>query len=601
MDKKQQSSQHHHRRRQLTYRQAVSLLARSLGDGGKKTFIRFFITVLLESAVTIAAPLVIRQITNHFEQFSTDASGTESGTVTGLIVVLLGCYILTFVIRLINLRTSNNIAGVCVQSLRKQCMAKINRLPLKYIDSHPLGDTLARVSSDLSNVYQSLQSVVISIMTSVLTVASVLVIMMVIKFRLALVFLIIIPVLYALIALISKIASRRQRDQRRLLGQLNSYITDSCENHIILQTFDYRKQAEKEFGQINEMYYRRYVSGSFFSGLVVPLNQLLTNIGYICVCVIGAVLMTNGELDLGGLQAFIYFISMIQTPNRTLSFNLVSLQNGMASLERVRDFLQAEEMNEEDSKKSFDESKEFRGDVGFSHVQFGYEPDKLLMTDVNFNVKSGMKVAVVGPSGAGKTTLVNLLMRFYDISSGGILIDGVNTRDLMKSSLRSKMGMVLQDSWIFAGTIADNIAYGKEGATREEVIRAAEKTGCNQFIEKFPEGYDTILTEQNEILSEGQKQLLSIARVALADPAILILDEATSQVDTQTESLIMKAIEDIMKGRTSFIIAHRLYTIRNSDMILFMNHGDIVEAGTHEELIRLDGMYASMYREGFDE
>ncbi len=575
-------------------------MIRSYGES-KGIFIRFLITILLESAITIAAPLTIRSITNHFEQFPQDADGADYRTVLGLITVLLVCYVLTFVIRLINLRTSNKIAGVAVKNLRRQCMEKINRLPLGYIDSHPFGDTLARVSSDLTNVYQSLQSVVISVMTSILTVASVLVIMMVIKFRLALVFLIIVPVLYALIAFISKKTSYRQRAQRSLLGQLNSYITDSCDNHLILQTFDFRRMAEQEFGQLNDQYYKKYISSNFFTGLIVPINQLLTNIGYIGVCVIGAILMTNGELDLGGLQAFIYFISMIQTPNRTLGFNLVSMQNGLASLERVNGFLHAEEMEKETSKEGFDPSLSFGGDVDFSHVQFGYDPGRLLMTDVSFHVKAGMKVAVVGPSGAGKTTLVNLLMRFYEISSGTIAVDGVNTRGLMKKELRAKMGMVLQDSWIFTGSIADNIAYGKEDATREEIIRVAEKTGCSQFIEKLPDGYDTILTEQNEILSEGQKQLLSIARVALADPAILILDEATSQVDTQTESLIMKAIEDIMKGRTSFIIAHRLYTILNADLILFMDHGDIVEAGTHEELLALNGMYASMYREGFDE
>lgn len=584
-------------RPKVTFSNATKILSRYI-DNSTFVITRFVITIILETAFVLAAPLIIRNITNLY---SGDADSINMNSVIILISVLAICYVMGSLMKYINLNLSNSIGACAVKNMRKACREKIDNLPLRYFDSHAIGDILSRVTADMSIVFDALQSTVMVVISAIVTVVTMIVIIFVVKWQLALVFIVLMPVFYLIVMIIASKTRKRFKAQRRLVGQINSYINETCENHTIVEAFDYSNRAEEEFFELNKEFKKKYISGSFQSGFIIPVNTLIVNIIYIVVCVLGAILMSYGMLDLGGLSAFIFYIGMIEAPNRALSFNLVSLQNGLSALERIVEFLDEEELDIEEVEATLSKENAKCGDIDFEHVQFGYLPDKQLMRDVNFHVDSGMKVAVVGPSGAGKTTLVNLLMRFYEIDAGSINIDGQNTKLLSRDNVRDNIGMVLQDSWIFKGSIADNISYGRPDATRDEVIKVAKDTGCASFIEKLPEGYDTIISAEESILSEGQMQLLSIARVALNNPPIMILDEATSQVDTQTESLIMEAIEALMKGKTSFIIAHRLYTIQNSDMILYMENGDILESGTHDELMKQNGRYAAMFRAGFDD
>ncbi len=583
--------------KRVSYGNIAGILIKYLNKG-HGMIVRFVLTIVLETAFTITAPLIIRKLTNSY---TGDAPASDFYGILFLILVLTGCYLLCALMKFINLRTANSFGGLIVKNMRIACCKKIDRLPLKFLDSHATGDILSRVTSDLSTVYDALQSTVITVVSAVTTVTSMIVIMIVIKWQLALVFVILIPILYCLVFFIAKKTRRRYGAQREILGKLNGYVNDICENHLLMESFDFRREAEAEFEEMNRDFMRMYISGNFQSGFIIPMNTLINNIAYIAVCVVGATLMAWGMLDLGGLQAFLFYIGMIDAPNRALAFNLVSLQNGMAAVERIVEFLEEAEMPVEETAEILSPGSGIRGAVEFDHVQFGYDPAQLLMKDVNFRVKPGMKVAVVGPSGAGKTTLVNLLMRFYEISAGSIRIDGVDTAYATLDSIHSCLGMVLQDSWIFKGSIYENIAYGRLNATEDEIRQVARMTGCASFIEKLPMGYETIISSEETLLSEGQLQLLCIARVALANPPVLILDEATSQVDTQTETLIMRAIEGLMHGKTSFIIAHRLYTIQNADLILYMENGDILESGTHDELMAKKGRYASMFRAGFDD
>lgn len=583
--------------RKVSFRNIIKIILEYV-DGGKLVIWKFVLTIVIETAFVITAPLITRRITNSYADNNV---GDYNSTIV-LILMLAGCYILGAVMRFVNLRTANSVAGIVVRNMRKACRDKINSLPLSYLDSHATGDILSRVTSDLSTVYDSLQSSVISVVAAVATVSSMMVIMLVVRWQTGLVFAVLIPVIYLCVMQIAKKTRKRFWSQRKLLGQLNGYINDICENHLLVESFDYADRAQSEFDELNDAYKKKYISGNFMSGFILPINSLVNNLAYVVVCVIGAVLMAEGIMDLGTLQVFLFYTSMIEAPNRALAFNLVSLQNGMSAVERIVEFLDDNnDLKEEIVTEQLHSDTSLEGNVDFSNVQFGYTPENMLMKNVDFRVRAGMKVAIVGPSGAGKTTLVNLLMRFYEINAGAIKVDGVDISSVSRGNLRQCFGMVLQDPWIFDGTIAENIAYGKEGTSIEEIKRVAAATGCDLFIDRLPEGYNTVISGEESVLSDGQMQLLSIARVALANPGIMILDEATSQVDTQTESLIMSAIEKLMIGRTSFIIAHRLYTIQNADLILYMENGDILESGTHDELLRLNGRYAEMFRLGFDD
>ena len=372
-------------------------------------------------------------------------------------------------------------------------------------------------------------------------------------------------------------------------------MNDIYTNYVLMQAFSYEDKAAEIFDGLNAEVQKNYTRSRFFSGCIMPVSKLINNMAYIALCVLSAVLLLKGKMTLGEFQAFIIYANMIATPIQNMSANFNSFQLGMAAAERVFEFLEEEEEPEEKNKKTLELSK-VRGAVSFEHVEFGYTQDRKLMSDVTFDAPAGKTVAIVGGSGAGKTTVINLIMRFYEIQGGRITLDGTDISEYTRESLRSAFGMVLQDSWIFEGTIAENIGYGREGASREEIIKAAETVGCDTFIEKLPAGYDTAVSPDGGRLSSGELQLLCIARVVLSNPAILILDEATSQVDSKTEAMLTAAMEALMKNRTGFIIAHRLFTIRNADKILFMQDGDIKETGNHAELMAKNGLYAELYR-----
>lgn len=559
--------------------------------------VMLIVMIALETAFLTLAPLVIRTIANHIAGVA-DGKSIDFSFVTTQCLILVAMYVIGHCASWQDNRLAVLISQKIVKRLRDDAQRKINRMPLKYIDGHPIGDLLSRVTNDVSTLSSMLDTTVIKLISQVLTIVGTLIAMLCLDVRLSVIFLIMVPLSYLIMQSISRIAQPMYKRRQRLVGELNSIMDDAYTNHDVMQAFCCEGRIREDFDELNDKVTRMYVRSRFVTGFLLPASKLLNNLAYIALCVLGGILLVKGDLDIGSFQAFLIYAGLIDTPIQTLAGSFNSLALGVASAERIFEFLDAPELPDEGEPKHTLGSA--RGEVEFSHVQFGYVPGKQLMHDVSFKAMPGQTMAVVGPSGAGKTTLVNLLMRFYDIQGGSIRIDGVDTRDLSKRNLREQFGMVLQDTWLFEGTIAENIGYGKTGATREEIVAAAKAVNCDSFIDKLPDGYDTVIRDGNSALSAGERQLLTIARIVLADPNILILDEATSQVDTKTELLITQAMEHIMRGRTSFIIAHRLLTIRNADCILYMENGDILEVGSHEQLMALNGKYAALYRSASD-
>ena len=560
------------------------------------------VLVLLAAVIGIAklslsaAPAVSGKITDYLVQ----AAGTDdfdSGFLVSRCLLLAVMFLLGYGVDGFVNRSMVRISEKLAFSLRKRAQEKLNRVPLSYLDSHPVGDTLSRVTNDLVSMTNSLESTVSNLTGQMILLLGLVVMMAVTNWKLALIYLIILPVGFLVTSKVLKATNKLFRGQNESMGELTAIVSDSFSNHMLIKSYGCEETKQEEFRKRNQRFYDTYVKSRFLSGFVIPLSVMVNNISYIALCITGGIMMLNGKLTLGEFQAFIFFGNMIGTPLSSLSSYMNNIQTGITAAERVYELLDEEEEAEE-APSSHLSLENVRGEVAFSNVSFGYLPEQTLMEDVSFTAPSGQTMAIAGPSGAGKTTLVNLLMRFYDIRGGQILVDGTPTDTLPKSELRSIFGMVLQDTWIFDGTIAENIGYGKKDASREEIIRAAHLTKCDTFIEKLPDGYDTRISDENSALSAGEKQLLAIARVVIADPKILILDEATSQVDTKTEALITEAMQNMMEGRTTFVIAHRLYTIRNADKIIFMVDGDIKEVGSHEELLAKGGYYAEMYRSG---
>ncbi|MDR1117238.1 MAG: ABC transporter ATP-binding protein/permease [Oscillospiraceae bacterium] len=484
-----------------------------------------------------------------------------------------------------------------VFSLRSDIEAKLARLPLKYFDTKTHGEILSRVTNDVDNVSNSLQQSVSTVISSVITLVGVLAMMLTISPILTLITLLLVP-LYLLVTFI--IAPRSQRyfvAQQAALGDINGHIEEMFTGHKIVKVFGHEAQSIEEFDGINSRYYHYSRKAQIISGLIMPFMRFIGNLGYVAMCVLGGVFVSQGRINIGDMQAFLIYVRQFNQPINNLSSIANVLQSTIASAERIFAVLDEEEELPDPANPKRIQNPQ--GAVHFEHIEFGYTPDNILMHDLSLDVKPGQTIAIVGPTGAGKTTLVNLLMRFYDVSSGSITIDGVDIRDMTRSDLRTTFGMVLQDTWLFGGTIMENIAYGKPGAPEEDIIAAATAARANHFIRTLSEGYGTMLNEEGANVSQGQKQLLTIARAFLADPSILILDEATSSVDTRTEILIQRAMEELMNGRTSFVIAHRLSTIRDADLILVMNNGDIIEKGTHTELMEQGGFYSDLYNSQF--
>ena len=493
------------------------------------------------------------------------------------------------------------MAGVAqrtVYGLRRDTEAKLARLPLKYFDSHPHGDLLSRVTNDIDNITTTLQQGLSQFLTSTLTIVGILAVMVWISPLLAAVALVTVPLSIVVTLLVARRSQRYFAAQWSRTGTLNGQVEQVHTGHALVQVFGRRQKAIEEFNQQNESLYEASFRAQFLSGIIMPAMMFLGNVNYVVIAVVGGYRVATGSITLGDVQAFIQYSRQFTMPISQLAGQLNLLQSGLASAERVFEFLDAEEEVPDQVRA---ELRDPQGEVALEHVSFRYEPEKPLITDFNLEVRPGQTIAIVGPTGAGKTTIVNLLMRFYDIDEGRICLDGINTRDLHRDDVRRVFGMVLQDTWLFTGTIRDNIGYGKIGATHEDIVAAAQAAYVDPFVRTLPEGYDTVLSEDAANISAGQKQLLTIARAFLRDPTVLILDEATSSVDTRTEVLIQHAMARLRQGRTGFVIAHRLSTIRNADSIVVMDQGRIVEQGSHAELLLRRGFYYTLYNSQFSD
>ena len=525
------------------------------------------------------------------------APGVDFGYIGRILLILLGLYIISAIFLYIQQYVMAGVAQRTMYKLRKEVDEKLSRLPLKYFDSRTHGEIMSRAVNDMDNLSTTLQQSITQLITSAVTLLGVIVLMLLISPLLSLIVLLTIPLSLVVTMGIAKRSQNYFRSQQRALGELNGHVEEMYTGHKIVKAFGREGQSLAEFNERNEKLYNAGWRAQFVSGIIMPLMRFIGNIGYVFVAVVGGIMVTQGTIAIGDVQAFIQYAQQFTQPITQLANFANVIQSSMASAERIFELLdEQDEVPEAEDAKVIEHPD---GAVEFEHVKFGYTPDNILMEDMNINVQPGQMIAIVGPTGAGKTTLVNLLMRFYEVSSGGILVDGVNITEIKRGALRRMFGMVLQDTWLFNGTIRANIAYGREDASEEEIIRAARAANADHFIRTLPEGYNTVLNEEASNISQGQKQLLTIARAFLADPEILILDEATSSVDTRTEMQIQKAMAELMKGRTNFVIAHRLSTIRDADLILVMNHGTIVEEGTHEELLAKNGFYADLYNSQF--
>lgn len=556
------------------------------------------------AAFTIVGPKILGNATTKlFEGLVSKVSGAPGAAIDftyigNIVILLLGLYILSTVFGIIQGYIISGVAQKVSYNFRKEIDEKINRMPLKYFDKTTHGEVLSRITNDVDTVSQTLNQSMSQIITSVITIIGVLIMMLSISWQMTLVALLILPVSMILIMAVVKRSQKYFKSQQEYLGHVNGQVEEIYSGHNIVKAFNKEEEEVKKFEKVNDTLYHSAWKSQFLSGMMMPIMTFIGNIGYVAVSILGGWLAVKRTIAVGDILAFVQYVRSFTQPIAQVAQIANVLQSTAAAAERVFKFLEEEE--EVPEAENPVKLQKVQGEVTFQDVQFGYNPDKIIINDFSSNIKPGQKVAIVGPTGAGKTTIVKLLMRFYDINSGAICIDGHDIKDFTREDLRNMFGMVLQDTWLFNGSIMENIRYGRLDATDEEVIEAAKAAHVHNFVKTLPNKYQMELNEEASNVSQGQKQLLTIARALIADPKILILDEATSSIDTRTEVLIQKAMENLMEGRTSFIIAHRLSTIRDADLILVMKDGDIVEQGNHEELLKADGFYASLYNSQFE-
>lgn len=512
-----------------------------------------------------------------------------------VIVMYLASAVFSFLQQYIMTRISQNT----VYKLRRQMKGKMRLVPIKYYDTHSNGDIMSRAVNDMDNIASTLQQSLTQAVTSFVTFIGTLWMMFTISWKLTIITLITIPLSLIIVGIVAPRSQKYFAAQQKSLGLLNNQVEENYAGQIVLKSFNREKDTIDQFEVQNKLYYQAAWKAQFISGIIMPLMIFLNNIGYVFVAVVGGIQVANGTVTLGNVQAFLQYTNQFSQPISQLANLMNTIQSTIASAERVFEVIDEEEMKNTKANRPVEKGSDNL--VELEHVQFGYNDDELLMKDYNLAVKRGQQVAIVGPTGAGKTTIINLLERFYDVKGGSIRLKGVDTRDLDREDLRSHFAMVLQDTWLFTGSIYDNIKYGREDATKDEIIDAAKAAHVDEFVRKLPKGYDTILNESASNISQGQRQLITIARAFVADPEILILDEATSSVDTRTEVQIQHAMSQLLENRTSFVVAHRLSTIQNADNIIVMNHGTVVETGTHNELLAKNGFYADLYNSQFSD
>ena len=552
---------------------------------------------------TIVGPKILgnatTEIFNGLVSKLSGGSGIDFGKVGQIALMLLGLYLISAIFSFVQGFTMTGIAQKLTYRIRNDIVSKINRLPMNYFDKKTYGEVLSVITNDIDTLGMNLNQSITQIITAICTIIGILIMMFSISGQMTLISLVILPVAGFVVRIIVGKSQKYFSKQQEYLGHVNGQVEEIYGGLTVVKAFNAEDKVVKEFDKANDELYHSAWRSQFLSGLMHPVMNFISNIGYVGVAVAGGYLAINGTITVGNIQSFIQYNKQFTQPINQIAQISSMLQSMVAAAERVFEFLeQPEEVNT--AKGNIDTST-LKGNVEFKNVKFGYNPDKTIIKDFSTKVKEGQKIAIVGPTGAGKTTMVKLLMRFYDVTDGEILVDGHNIKDFDRGELRKMFGMVLQDTWLFGGTVKDNIKYSKEDATDDEVIQAAKAAHVHHYIKTLPNGYNSMINEESSNISAGQKQLLTIARVILADPKILILDEATSSIDTRTEIQIQAAMDNLMKGRTSFVIAHRLSTIKNSDLILVMNQGDIVEQGTHEELLAKGGFYADLYNSQFDE
>jgi ATP-binding cassette subfamily B protein len=561
------------------------------------------VTAVLGTVFNIVGPKILGMATTKLFEgliakfMHVPGASVDFGYIGTVLLILLGLYVISAIFMYIQQYVMAGVAQRTVYTLRKQVDEKLTRLPLKYFDSTTHGEIMSRAVNDMDNISTTLQQSLTQLITSAVTLIGVIVMMLLISPLLSLVIVLTLPLSLFVTGFIAKRSQVYFARQQRALGQLNGHVEEMYTGHKIVKAFGHERESMEHFDELNAKYYNAGWRAQFVSGIIMPLMRFIGNIGYVFVCVIGGIMVTQRSITIGDVQAFIQYAQQFTMPITQLANIANVIQSTIASAERIFELL--DEPEEQPDAADAKVVKAPRGAVKFEHVSFRYKEDVPLIEDMNIDVQPGQTIAIVGPTGAGKTTLVNLLMRFYELNEGRILVDGVDIRQMKRGDLRRLFGMVLQDTWLFNGTIRDNIAYGREGATEEEIVQAAKAARADHFIRTLPESYNTVLNQEATNISQGQKQLLTIARAVLANPTILILDEATSSVDTRTEMAIQKAMSELMKGRTSFVIAHRLSTIRDADLILVMNHGTIIEQGTHKELLAKNGFYADLYNSQF--